>query len=64
MDVNIKQVYPGLESVVDPGGNCLGVVIKSCRYPYAKMFFCYEDCCCYHGMSSFEAYAASQHQED
>ena len=59
MDVCIKLVYPGLESVVTTDGKCLGVVVKSHRFPFAKMFFCYEDSCCYHGMTSREAYAAS-----
>lgn len=61
--ISINAVYPGLEAVVGPDGRCLGVIVPARAFPHKKCFFLYEDCCFYYGMTSQEAYAASQNKK-
>lgn len=56
--IDISEVYPGFESVIDADGECIGVVVPSRKFPYHKVFFCYVDCEFYYGMSSLDAVMA------
>lgn len=54
----INEVFPGFMSVLSPFGQCIGVVVKSRKYPWKDMFFAYDDARFYYGMSAVEAVQA------
>lgn len=56
--VVINEVYPDLESVLNSKGQCIGVVVKSRKYPWKAMFFAYDDARFYYAMSAVEAVQA------
>ena len=56
-DFSIREVYPGLDAVLDCDGHCVGVIVPSRRFPFTKMFFWYGDAECYYGMTPEEAVA-------
>ena len=48
----IREVYGGLEAVYDLQDRCIGVIVKSRRFPYTKAFFCCINSKIYHGFDS------------
>lgn len=51
----IKELYPNFRAVLNSDGQCIGVVVKSRKYPWKEMFFAYDTARFYYGMSSVEA---------
>lgn len=54
-DIKIELVRPGFQIVYDHEGNFLGVVVKSDKFPWRKMFFAFPVGRFYFGMSIYEA---------
>lgn len=45
----IREVYPGLRAVYDLQDRCIGVVVKSRKYPFRFVFFCFDNSELYYG---------------